>query len=834
MGAVSLTLDEARTRAALVSDVSYDLHLDLTDRDTFGVRATVRFGCSAPGASTFLELLNGQEVLLDGLPATTYDGRRLALHELSADNEVTVEARLPYVTDGDGMHTFTDPADGHTYVSAYVGMDLAQRIFPCFDQNDLKAPVTLAVTAPAPWRVLANGRATNDGADGTWTFATTPPIPLPMFTVCAGPWHSVTWDHAGLPFGWHARASLAAQLDRDAEELRQVTEACFDHYALLFDEPFAFGSYDQAFVPGLNWGALENPGCVTYRDEILPVGNPTEGERRRRAMVIAHEMAHMWFGNLATMTWWEDTWLQESFADYMGFRVAADGAGFTGTFVDFTIRQKVRAYVADERRSTHPVAPLAEEVGDVDQATTNFDSISYAKGNSTIRQLVTWLGDDDFRGGVNAYFARHKWGNATLADFVAALDGATDRDVSGWVEAWLRRSGFDTIRATRDGDSVVLTREGSRAHRFAVTSYDDSLVATDTELVDLGDEPVRLPAAAAVVPNSGGETFARLRVDPESWELLARDLAAIAEDDVRAVVWGTAMDLVRCGEMMPADFLGLVTRHVPRERHGSIAEAVLAWCADTLLVFHLEADAVVDAVAQIAAACETGLASEPDEKLAVSLTRALARTTPDAMLLQRWLVDRVTHTGVEVDQHLRWLALVRLAALGELGPEAIAEERDADGTIQGVLGAAQALAALPDAEAKSAAFARLLGEPPLSNREFEATAAGLWDPEQAGLVAPYVERYLTEGLELARRRGPSFEEQLGKAFPTVPFTDAQVEVLAETLRGDVPTVLRRSWEDAYDDLVRGRAVPGGMTRGSIQWSRTHVGPDRAVRPMDAL
>ncbi|MGZ5398958.1 MAG: aminopeptidase N [Nocardioides sp.] len=807
---MSLTLTEARSRAALVSHVSYVLHFDVTDRDTFGIRAVVSFACNEPGGSTFLELKDGQEVLLDGLPATTYDGRRLTLSDLAAQNQVTVEARVPYVTDGDGMHTFTDPADGATYVSAYVGMDLAQRIFPCFDQNDLKAPVTVTVTAPAGWRVLANGRSEGE-QDRTWRFAPTPPIPLPMFTVCAGPWHSVMWEHAGpdgqvLPFGWHARASLASQLDRDAEELIGVTESCFDHYGVLFGEPFAFGSYDQVFVPGLNWGALENPGCVTYRDEILPVGTPTESERRRRAMIIAHEMAHQWFGNLTTMTWWEDTWLQESFADYMGFRVSADAAGFTGTFVDFAVRPKVRAYAADERRSTHPVAPLAEEVGDVDEATTNFDAISYAKGNSVLQQLVTWLGDEDFLAGVRGYFARHRFGNATLDDFVAALDVATDRDVEGWVGLWLRTSGFDTIRVTREDDVVVLTREGSRPHRFAVTSYDDDLLALGTELVDLADEPVRLPAAAAVVPNSGGETFARLRLDARSWELLARDLASVAEEDVRAIVWSTAMDLVRCGELAPEEFLGLMTRHLPRERHIGIAEAVLGWTLDTLVVRHLSPEAVVDAVAQVAAACESALASEPDEKLAVSLTRLLARTTPDAMLLQRWLIDRVTHTGLEVDQHLRWLAVARLAALGKLDGEQIAEERTGDGTIQGVLGAAEALAARPDADAKAAAFDRLLGEPPLSNREFVATASGLFDPEHAALVAPYVERYFTEGLALARLRGPSFEEQLGRAFPTVPFTDAQVDSLAQILRDDVPTVLRRSWEDAYDDLERGRGV----------------------------
>ncbi|MEO5854019.1 MAG: M1 family aminopeptidase, partial [Nocardioides sp.] len=490
---MSLTLEEARARAALVSDVSYALELDLTDRETFGCRATISFACAAPGATTFLELAHAADLLVDGAPAT-YDGRRITLTDLRARHEVVVEARLPYVTDGDGMHTFTDPADGEVYVSAYVGMDIAQLVFPCFDQNDLKAPVSLRVLAPEGWSVLANGRAVETGPGG-WRFATTPPIPPAMFVVCAGPWHSVTWEHAGLPFGWHARRSLAAELDRDADELRRITEACFDHYTTIFEEPYAFDSYDQAFVPGQNWGALETPGCVTYRDEILPVGRVSRGEARRRATVIAHEMCHLWFGDLVTMTWWEDTWLQESFADYMGFRVADDAAGFAGTFVDFTVGGKPRAYDADSRRSTHPVAPRAEDVPDVDSAANNFDAISYAKGNSVLRQLVNWIGDEDFLAGVNAYLHRHRFGNATLADFVDTLDGATERDVRDWVERWLRTTGFDTLRVSRDGEDVVLTREGSRPHRVRVTSYDASLREVGSVVVDLADEPVRLPGA---------------------------------------------------------------------------------------------------------------------------------------------------------------------------------------------------------------------------------------------------------------------------------------------------------------------------------------------------
>jgi aminopeptidase N len=633
-------------------------------------------------------------------------------------------------------------------------------------------------------------------------FATTPPVSTYLFVVCAGPWHSVTWEHAGLPFGWHARRSLAAELERDAPELQRITEQCFDHYATLFDEPYPFDSYDQAFVPGQNWGALETPGCVTYRDEILPVGRVSEGERRRRGIVIAHEMAHMWFGNLVTMRWWEDSWLNESFADYMGFRVAQDAAGFAGTFVDFAIGRKAGAYVADECRSTHPVAAVTEDVVDVDTAFNNFDAISYAKGNSLLRQLVTWLGDEEFLAGVNAHLTRHRFGNATLADFVDSLDGASGRDVRGWVEAWLRTTGFDTIRVVRDGGSVALVREGSRPHRVRVTAYDESLAPVDSRLVDLADTPVELAAAPVLVPNAGGETFARVRFDTKSWDSLARDLASLADDGARAVVWHAACDMVRCGELTPAELLGLVTRHLPREPNVAIVETVLTWSLTVLVPRFVASPDVPEAVAQVAAACEAGLASEPGPEIAVALTRALAASTPDALLLQGWLVDRLTHTGIEVDPRLRWTALHRLAALGALTEAEIEEERVADGTVVGELGAATALAALPSEQAKATAWARMYDDPHVSNREYVALAEGLWEPEQPALVAPYVARYLAQSPDLARARGQAFSQVVGRAFPAVPLTDADLDALEKALAGDVPTVLRRHWEDKLDELRR--------------------------------
>ncbi|WP_309649961.1 aminopeptidase N [Nocardioides sp.] len=822
---MSLTLGEARTRASRISDVSYEIDLDLTapttgpTSGTFGCTTTVRFASSTP--DTFLELtaatdlavtVNG--VALSGdVVGSSYDGRRLALDELVDHNVVTVAARVPYVTDGDGMYLFTDPADGETYASAYCGMDVAQRVFACFDQNDLKATVTLAVTADPSWTVVANGRVDEHGTDraaGRWRFATTEVFAIPMFVVCAGPWHSRTWEHAGLPFGWHARRSLAAELDRDFEELRATTTACFDHYATLFTEPMPYDSYDQAFVPGQNWGALESPGCVTYRDELLPRGRVTDLARSQRASVIAHEMAHMWFGNLVTMTWWEDTWLQESFADYMGYRVSADGAGFAGALLQHELLRKPSAYQADERRSTHPVAPEAEDVPDVDAASNNFDAISYSKGNSVLRQLVTWLGDEAFLAGVNAYLGAHRLGNGTLADFMAALDSASDRDVLGWVDVWLRTSGFDTIRVSRDGgaDGVpVVTCDGTRPHRLRLTSYDEgsggALVERESRFVDVADEPVRLEdwAGLVVVPNSHGETFARVVPDAVSWSALVAGLSGIDDDLVRALVWTTAFDLVHTRLLPADDFLSLVARHLPHERHVTAIAAVLGRTLDAVVPRRLPASEAARAVDLVADACARGLEGTDDEQVRIELTRGLARTSRDDALLRGWLSDGVTEHGVELDPALRWRVVHRLAEVGAIDADAIEAERVADGTIDGELGAARALAARPTVEAKAAAWAALAEDDQVSNRRFEALTSGLWSPEQAELLAPHVAGYWQVSPGIAERRGQAFSQVVHRAFPALALTDEQVADLERALAGDLPTVLRRGWEDRLDDLT---------------------------------
>ncbi len=806
---MSLTLAEARERAAAIADVSYAVDLDLTDpgSGTFGCRTTVGFTAATP--ETFLELTAATDlaVTLDGHDvAPAYDGRRLLLSGLDRSgrdgrHEVVVDARLPYVTDGDGMHRMVDPADGATYLGAYLGMDIAQKVFCCFDQNDLKAPIALTVRAEPAWTVLANGRTLAAG-DGSWAFAPTPPIPPALFVVAAGPWVSRHWEHAGLPFGWHARASLAAELDRDLEELRAITADCFDHYARIFEEPYPFDSFDQVFVPGLNWGAQEMPGCVTYRDEYLPRGPVPEDLRLFRAAVIAHEMSHMWFGDLVTMTWWEDTWLQESFADYMGYRVAADGAGFPGALLGHEAVRKPAAYDADRRRSTHPVAPDAEDVPDVDAAATIFDSISYAKGNSALRQLVTWLGDETFLRGVNLYLTRHRFANATLSDFVAALDEASDRDVREWVRLWLRSTGFDTLRVEHsgpDGAVPAVRRLGVRPHRVRVTAYDDSWTEVGSELVDVGDEPVLLPrfAGRVVVPNSHGETFARIVLDRRARDKLATGLCRIDDDLVRAVLWTMLFDEVQARAVPAAEFVDLVQQHLAGERSALLVTAVLARTLDRVLPLRMRPDGAAPAHDALASACETGLLHARTPALALAFASGFAATSREAATLAGW-IEAGRIGDLPLAPTLRWRAVRRLAETGAADAAFIEAQRRREPGLEAELGAAAALAARPTAQAKDEAW-DAAGDPRVDNRRFGALLGGLWSAEQTGLLAPYVDRYLREAPAWARR-GQAFAQVVGRARPALALDADQVAALEQALRGDLPTVLRRQWEDWLDDL----------------------------------
>ncbi|MFJ3502929.1 aminopeptidase N [Streptomyces sp. NPDC090135] len=825
-----LTRDEAQTRAQLLDVHHYLVDIDLTTgAETFESTSTVRFTARAAG-DTFVELkpVTLHSATLDGEPLdpAALDGNRLPLSLTEGEHELRTTTTMRYSRTGEGMHRFTDPTDGESYVYTQLFMEDVQRVFAAFDQPDLKAVFEVTVTAPDDWTVLANG-ITERQPDGTWKAAPTPLLSTYFVCVAAGPWHSVRTEHAGLPFGIHCRRSLAPHLDADADEILAVTKACYDRYHEKFDEPYPFDSYDQAFVPEFNAGAMENPGLVTFRDEFVFRSAVTVTERQTRAMVIAHEMAHMWFGDLVTLRWWDDIWLNESFAEYMGYQTVNEACSdlFPDTWIDFGVTRKAWGYEADQRPSTHPVAPDPEAVPDTASALLNFDGISYAKGASALRQLVTWLGEKDFLAGINIHFKRHRFGNATLADFIDNLAAATDRDVHGWAEQWLRTTGVDTLTPRLDGEglhwNLTVDRDGARPHRISAGLYDrdpsGDLVPREHRELDVPqDAPAELtgPRPALVVLNDGDLTYTKLRFDETSEESALRGLSRIPDPLTRAVVWNALRDMVRDGDLAPVEYLAVAGAHLTKETELALVQGVLAFARHQIADRYVPADERPAALATLNGIARALLRRTEDGEapgLRLTAVRALvdSATTPDK--IASWLDEGTVHGGPELDPELRWRILARLAVLGATDEPAIAAELERDPSATGQEGAARCRAALPHPGAKAAAWSALFDSDDLSNYLFTATAQGFWQPEQADLVKEYVPRFYEAAAALGDRRGPAMAEAAGRhAFPAYA-VDADSLALGERHLADTPMIpaLRRKLVDQLDDLRRALKVREG-------------------------
>lgn len=852
-----LTRDEAQTRARLLDVHHYTIDLDLTRGDeTFDSRTVIRFTVRGDNATadTFVEVKPAElrTVTLDGHPLApdALHENRLVLKNLApGEHELRVEAAMRYSRTGEGMHRFTDPSDGETYLYTQLFLDDVQRVFAAFDQPDLKAVFDLTVTAPQGWTVLANGITEHTG-DGHWKAATTPPISTYLVAVAAGPWHSVRTEHRGLPFGIHCRRSLAPHLDTDADELLDVTRALFDRYHEKFTEPYPFDSYDQAFVPEFNAGAMENPGLVTFRDEFVFRSAVTDTQRQTRAMVIGHEMAHMWFGDLVTLQWWDDIWLNESFAEYMGYQTTAEATRFTGTWTDFGVARKPWGYDADQRPSTHPVAP--ENVEDTASALLNFDGISYAKGASALRQLVTWLGEKDFLAGINIHFERHRFANAGLADFIDSLAAATDRDVHAWADAWLRTTGVDTLTprpgtgngnwslgiqhtgdpgdgpgGDQDDQAHPRPSGGKRPHRIAIGVYDHDLhdagrlTLRQRLEADLATENVTLsnagPRPALIVLNDGDLTYAKIRFDAESFRTLRTGLSGLPDPLTRAVVWNALRDAVRDGELPATDYLDIARAHLPHETDLALVDGVLAFATTQVADRYVTPEQRPTALTTLAELCRdlirrTEDGDNPGLRLIAVRHRIATAAHPDT--IAAWLADGTVPGGPELDPELRWRILTRLAVLGAVDESAIAAELAHDPSATGQEGAARCRAALPDPEAKSRAWDAMFATDDLSNYLFTATAQGFWQPEQADLTRDYVPRYYTEAVTVADRRGPAIADAAGRwAFPAHAVDAENLRLGRECLKntGPIPA-LRRKLADQLDDLARALRVREADTR----------------------
>jgi aminopeptidase N len=806
----ALTVDEARQRAADLALRSYEIAFDLTDPgDTFVTTSRIRF--AAKSKTTWVDVkperLINVELNGEALDPAALDGGRFPLGGLQAENELVVSAELKYAADGEGLQRSVDAADGRVYTYGMSSLESAPRYFPCFDQPDLKAPYTVTVRCPEDWVVLGNGAATRTGP-GVWALAETKPLSTYFVTLVAGPYHQIRSEYDGIPLGLACRQSLAEYLDRDAEDLFRTTREAFDEYHRMFRQRYSFGEYWQVFVPDFNLGAMENPGCVTFADSLVFRGQVTEAERSTRARIIDHEMAHMWFGDLVTMKWWNDMWLNESFAEYMAHRVAEDATSYGGNWTDFAFVRKWWGLVTDQSSSTHPVAP--DSLKDARQSLDDVDGITYAKGAAVIKQLVKYLGDDVFLKGVNAHLEAHEYGNADLAEFIAKLTEAGAPDLDTWSEQWLRTSGLDTISVERTGDGVVLHRrspdDSRRPHKLSVAGYDATGDRTTVDvLLDQDSVDVALSNDfAMIVPDANDDTWAKLRLDPTSLANLPQVLPKITDGTTRAVIWNSIRDATADAEFDPRQALDLFVTAIQDEDSDIAVGSVVRWVEEHLLGGYLPYD---EARVPVADALGNKLASaEPGSSVQLATVRGFAATTADADLLTSWLDGVDTPAGLEIGQDLRWLLVLRLVRLDAFGTTEIDAELARDTSTEGVNHAARCRAALP--AGKEAAWTRIMTDPAIGVQELLAAADGFWHPGQAAITAPYVQRYFTDIAGTADiRAGMVIGLTAHRVAPRFAIDESLVDP-AEQLIADpaVDPAVRRQTANFLDDLRRALTV----------------------------
>jgi aminopeptidase N len=862
MPTAEITRDETAERARLLQVEAYDIALDLTrGSEVFGSVSQITFGCAEPGASTYLDLIaeTVHEITLNGVPveaASAWADGRITLTGLAERNVLRVAADCGYTSDGTALHRAVDSADGKVYTYTDFEPASARKVYANFEQPDLKAAFTFHVTAPAHWTVLSNqpapepvpaGPSAPEGS-AVWHFPPTPPISTYLTVVIAGEYHLVRGSHTTpggqvIPLGLACRASLAAYLDPD--EIFLVTRQGFDFYEALFGTGYPFAKYDQVFVPEYSSGAMENPGCVVIVEQLIFRSKVTDTMHELRADTILHEMAHMWFGDLVTMKWWDDLWLNESFAEFCAVLSAAEATRFTGAWATFANARKTWGYMQDQLPSTHPVAA---NVPTLTEAIANFDGISYAKGASVLKQLAAYVGRDAFFAGIRAYLAEHGWANATLADLLSALEHSSGKSLSGWSKAWLETAGPNTLRSEFGVDdsgaftSFAVLQEAPeqhptlRPHHIAIGLYQRSgsgtgaagpgsngpgpggsgpggsgrdgsggaggLVRTHRVQVEVSGARTPVPDLVGlaqpdlILLNDDDLGYAIVRFDPRSLATLTESIGEFADPLARAVCWAAAIDMFQQAEMSQQAFIRMLACGMGAEPSVAVLQT-LHLVSSRLLMLAGDPDWVPEGKRQLATEAAALLrAAEPgsDHQLAWAELLGWTAITPDQLDLLAGLLDgSAGFDGLAVDTELRWTLLSRLAATGRAGDGQIDAELAADATDAGRRHAAACRAAVPDAEHKAAAWDLLTGTEELGFEGAIEVALGFNQPEHAARLAPYAQRYFEVLPVIWSGRAEHFRVLLGQML--FPYSAASPELLSQ-----IDAFLAAQQRDA--DLVR--------------------------------
>ena len=830
MQSSNLTREEATRRAAVVADPRYEVSLDLDAGDErFDVEATIRFRGAEPGASTFLEFLAPEVTTLElngkALdPARHFDGVRITLPAVAADNVLRIVGRAAYQRDGIGLHRAVDPVDGEAYVYSDAEPYDIHRMYPCFDQPDIKGRFSFAVKVPAGWQVASNtapSERPGEGEAGVWRFAETPPMSTYITCVAAGPYHVVRDRHGDIDLGLWCRKTLAPYLD--ADEILEVTKQGFDFFGAAFDYPYPFGKYDQLFVPEFNSGAMENIACVTFNEDYLFRSKVTDAARERRAETILHEMAHMWFGDLVTMRWWDDLWLNESFASWAAVYSQANATRWRNAWVTFADAEKTWAYRQDQLASTHPIVA---DIPDIASTKVNFDGITYAKGASVLKQLVAWVGEEAFLKGLRAYFRRHEYGNTDLSDFLSALEESSGRDLHAWAKEWLQTAGVNTLRAAlrSDGDtyrSVGVVQESTeehptlRPHRIAIGLYDDDggltrrsrveldVVGSPTDVADLAGE--RIPDLLLL--NDDDLTFAKVRLDDRSFATLVERLASLRDPLARALCWGAAWDMTRDAEIAARSYVDLVLGNIDGETEIGVVQSLLAQASTAINLYGEPANRVsaLDRLATASLESSRRAKAGSDHQLVWSRCFIGAAQSGEHQGLVRGLLDGTERIeGLAIDTDLRWLIVRSLAAAGLADGTLIADELERDPSDKGRREAAAARALRPAPEAKEEAWESIVGDAALPYSMMRSMVAGFSHPAQTDVLTPFRSRYFevvnTFWADRATEVAIGFTSGM---YPRVLVEAATVDATDRFLEQGSPSApCRRLVGEGRDDVVR--------------------------------
>ena len=853
MAGTNLTREEAQERARLLSVDAYAIELDLSgaqDGGTFRSVTTVTFEAREAG-STFIDLVapTVREVVLNGTaldPAEVFEDSRIALRDLPAGpSELRVVADCAYTNTGEGLHRFVDPVDKQAYLYTQFEVPDARRVFASFEQPDLKATFAFTVKAPEGWTVISNSPTPEPTADGVWVFEPTPRISTYITALIAGPYTAVhsTWEGDGrsVPLAIYCRPSLAEHLD--ADEIFAVTRQGFDWFEEKFDYAYPFAKYDQLFVPEFNAGAMENAGAVTIRDQYVFRSKVTDAAYEVRAETILHELAHMWFGDLVTMEWWNDLWLNESFATYTSIACQshAPGSKWPHAWTTFANSMKTWAYRQDQLPSTHPIMA---EINDLEDVQVNFDGITYAKGASVLKQLVAYVGQDEFFRGVQAYFKRHAWGNTRLSDLLGALEETSGRDLKTWSKAWLETAGINVLRPeiTVDADGVLTSfavrqeapalpagAKGEavlRPHRIAIGAYDlqdGRLVRTRRVELDVDGEVTAVPELTGVrrpdviLLNDDDLSYAKVRMDEQSLATVRDHLGDFTESLPRALVWASAWDMTRDGELATHDYLELVLHGIGKESDIGVVQSLHRQVKLALDLYADPARREAALTRWTGAALEHLTAAAPGSDHQLAWARAFAATarTPEQLdVLQGLLDGSRTFEGLQIDTDLRWALLARLAATGRAGEDAIDAELVRDPTSAGEEHAAAVRAARPTAENKSEVWASVVENDKLPNAVQEAVIGGFVQADQRELLAPYTERYFAALKDVWDSRSHEMAQQIVVGlYPSLHVSQATLDATDAWLSEQDPVpALRRLVTEAragVERALKAQAVDAG-------------------------